>query len=384
MQAFLDGGHDPRSRACSELRLRARVKTNAGQSGQSSPSWPEVRRAGATARSASPTAATRPRCRSQRGDAFTNAPHQGHQADLADRLASVAGEASLTSTTSRAPSGFAGAKEALTSENYQTKKLVPIQEGARSPTTATPDRRIAAARAAEAADRRHRRVPEEGRQGDLHAAAARGQRVAAARRVTTSGARNDAVVDQVVRLFQGPQLQPDRQHVRRTPITRDIRSGRSSRSRAAWTSGRRSRARHRVSRRPARSSWAETNLTDALRRTDRHARGARRQGPVSIAVAVAAKAARHGDGEAPVSSSSATSFADNKNINTLYNRDLFLNSVGWLRQPGELLSIRPRTVRARASTSARSRRQRSSTSVLVIPELLMIIGLAVWWRRSTL
>ena len=79
------------------------------------------------------------------------------------------------------------------------------------------------------------------------------------------------------------------------------------------------------------------------------------------------------------------SFADNKNINTLYNRDLFLNSVGWLGNQEELLSIRPRTVRAsRVEFSEEQATAIFYLSVLVIPELLMIIGLAVWWRRSTL
>jgi ABC-type uncharacterized transport system involved in gliding motility auxiliary subunit len=92
-----------------------------------------------------------------------------------------------------------------------------------------------------------------------------------------------------------------------------------------------------------------------------------------------------GEGEARLVVFGTAAFADNKNINTLYNRDLFLNSVGWLSSQEELLSIRPRTVRAsRVEFSEEQATAIFYLSVLVIPELLMIAGLAVWWRRSTL
>ena len=77
--------------------------------------------------------------------------------------------------------------------------------------------------------------------------------------------------------------------------------------------------------------------------------------------------------------------AENRGIDQFYNRDLFLNSVGWLGNQEELLSLRPRTVRAsRVRFDASEAARIFYLSVLVLPELLLIAGLAVWWRRSSL
>jgi ABC-type uncharacterized transport system involved in gliding motility auxiliary subunit len=77
-------------------------------------------------------------------------------------------------------------------------------------------------------------------------------------------------------------------------------------------------------------------------------------------------------------------FADNQHLEgTYFNHDLFLNTVGWLVGQSDLVSIRPRTMR----TSRVNFSQSEGTiifylSVLIVPELLLIIGLAVWWRRE--
>ena len=77
--------------------------------------------------------------------------------------------------------------------------------------------------------------------------------------------------------------------------------------------------------------------------------------------------------------------ADNRGLGQFYNRDLFLNSVGWLGSQEELLALRPRTVRAsRVSFDASQATRIFYLSVLLLPELLMLAGLAVWWRRSNL
>ena len=77
-------------------------------------------------------------------------------------------------------------------------------------------------------------------------------------------------------------------------------------------------------------------------------------------------------------------FAGNREVEgTYFNRDLFLNTVGWLVGQADLLSIRPRAVRAsRAQFTADQGIVIFYLSVLVIPELLLIAGIAVWWRRE--
>src|SRR5262249_5717041 len=64
------------------------------------------------------------------------------------------------------------------------------------------------------------------------------------------------------------------------------------------------------------------------------------------------------------------------------NADLFLNAVGWLVGQEELVSIRSKSVRAsRAEFSPSQGGQLFYLSVLIIPELMVALGIAVWWRR---
>ena len=75
--------------------------------------------------------------------------------------------------------------------------------------------------------------------------------------------------------------------------------------------------------------------------------------------------------------------ANNQNLGQVYNRDLFLNSVAWLANQDDLVSIRSKTIRA---SRIRFTEGEATTifylSVLVFPEIVLLIGLAVWWRRS--
>jgi len=77
-------------------------------------------------------------------------------------------------------------------------------------------------------------------------------------------------------------------------------------------------------------------------------------------------------------------FASNQFFGQLFNRDLVLNMMGWLGGQDELISIRPRAISAsRAQLTPDESRRIFYLSVLVLPELLLFIGLTVWWRRST-
>jgi ABC-type uncharacterized transport system involved in gliding motility auxiliary subunit len=64
------------------------------------------------------------------------------------------------------------------------------------------------------------------------------------------------------------------------------------------------------------------------------------------------------------------------------NRDLFLNMLNWLSSDEELISIRPKDPEDRPLNM----NQRQSTmmfysSVLMIPLLVVVAGVGVWWRR---
>ncbi len=130
-------------------------------------------------------------------------------------------------------------------------------------------------------------------------------------------------------------------------------------------------------------SWVETDLKNPRPRFDE---GTDKKGPVPIAVAVSAKLKQMGlnkDGEARLVVVGNASFADNRNISQYFNRDFFLNTIAWLGGEEDLVSIRPRTVRAsRAQITPGQTRAIFYLSVLLLPEFLLLTGIGVWWRRS--
>ncbi|OFV90176.1 MAG: hypothetical protein A3J75_00455 [Acidobacteria bacterium RBG_16_68_9] len=201
---------------------------------------------------------------------------------------------------------------------------------------------------------------------------------------------DDVVVDQVLRLFQGPALglEPLAETYGAHDITRDFKGRtifpmtRSVQSEAAGKKG--LQVSELVKTSP--SSWAETDLAGLFERHEARL-DEDQKGPISIAAAVEAQLKEMGeekDGVARLAVFGSAQFADNRNLEgTFYNRDLFLNAVGWLVGQADLLSIRPRTLRAsRVSFSQEEGTIIFYLSVLLVPELLLIAGLAVWWRRE--
>ena len=78
----------------------------------------------------------------------------------------------------------------------------------------------------------------------------------------------------------------------------------------------------------------------------------------------------------------STEFADNQNVTTFFNRDFFVNSADWLTGEENSISIRPRSIRA--SRFRLTEGQFSivfAFAVLLLPELLLIAGIVVWWER---
>jgi ABC-type uncharacterized transport system involved in gliding motility auxiliary subunit len=203
---------------------------------------------------------------------------------------------------------------------------------------------------------------------------------------------NDVVVDQVVRLFQGPALglaplveTYDSSH----EITKELK-GRTlfpmTRSISANAEGKPGIKAVELVKTSA-SSWAEVDIDGIFQRQQATLDGADRKGPVPIAVAVDADLKLMGvpDGkDARIAVFGSTEFADNRNLEgTYFNRDLFLNTVGWLVGESDLLSIRPRAVRAsRVSFTEAEGVAIFYLAVLLMPELLLIAGLSVWWSRE--
>lgn len=201
---------------------------------------------------------------------------------------------------------------------------------------------------------------------------------------------NNVVVDQVVRLFQGPALglQPLVNTYAPHEITRDFKQRTifpMTRSVHADAAGKKGIQATELVKTSA-SSWGETDVESVFQRSQATLDEGDLKGPVPIAVVVNAdlKQVENKEGTTRLAVYGSVEFASNREIEgTYYNRDLFANTVDWLAGQTDLLSIRPRSVRAsRVQFTAEQGTVIFFLSVLIIPELLLIAGIAVWWRRE--
>jgi ABC-type uncharacterized transport system involved in gliding motility auxiliary subunit len=201
-------------------------------------------------------------------------------------------------------------------------------------------------------------------------------------------AGDDIVVDQQIRLFQGPTLGVEpiadtfnnshpitRDFKERTifPLVRSVEPTKSENVDSTWLV------------RTSETSWAEKDVAGIFKAGRASLGPDDKKGPIAVAAAATAQLKKLGvekPGDAKVVAVGTAAFANNRYINIFFNRDFFLNSANWLVGQEEMISIRSRSIRA-------SRVQLTETesaavfylSFLILPEILLIIGLAVWWRR---
>jgi ABC-type uncharacterized transport system involved in gliding motility auxiliary subunit len=134
------------------------------------------------------------------------------------------------------------------------------------------------------------------------------------------------------------------------------------------------------------NAWAETDLENLFQNQTVRLEEADRKGPISLAVATTAnlKDMGAGEGTSRLVVFGNAFFANNQYLGQYFNRDLLLNSINWLVGEEGLVSIRPRTMQAsRVQLTQEQGTLIFYLSVLILPELLLILGLAVWWRRSS-
>lgn len=132
------------------------------------------------------------------------------------------------------------------------------------------------------------------------------------------------------------------------------------------------------------ASWGETNLKGGSARYDE---GADIKGPVALGIAstktvtVDEKEKKRGK-EARVVVIGDSDFATNAYFQQQRNGDLFLNTVSWLAEDEDLISVRPRTQEARSIQLTRA-----SSSILfwvtmvLLPGSALVSGILVWLRR---
>lgn len=142
-------------------------------------------------------------------------------------------------------------------------------------------------------------------------------------------------------------------------------------------------------------SWAETDLKSLMTTGTvalDEAKGDKK-GPVALGSAVSASAAppatppKPGEPDAPkpetrVAVIGDSDFAANGTLGVPGNRDLFMNTIGWLSQQENLISIRPKEPDDRRITvTATQQANIIWLSLLIIPGFVFGTGVFTWWRR---
>jgi len=199
---------------------------------------------------------------------------------------------------------------------------------------------------------------------------------------------NDIVVDQVVRLFEGPALglNPFVQNYGDHPITKDFKQRTMFPMARSLTAEPNLKAGLTVTpiAMTSDTSWAEVDLDTLFRQQKAELTAKDTRGPITVVMAVNGNLEQlgFGKGDARMVVYGSAEFADNQYVTQFFNRDFFINTADWLTGEENSISIRPRSIRA--SRFRLTEGQFSivfAFAVLLLPELLLIAGIVVWWER---
>jgi len=149
------------------------------------------------------------------------------------------------------------------------------------------------------------------------------------------------------------------------------------------------------------ASWAETDLT--LKAPVQFDEGKDKKGPISLgAVATVTVSATPSPSPSPSVAPTASpspeeaapkkegrvavfgdsDFATNTLLSFQGNRDLFMNSVAWLAQDADLISIRPKEPDDQRLVLTRNQQQNMLVlALLLIPGVFVVMGIREWWSR---
>ena len=288
------------------------------------------------------------------------------------------------------PQGYAGAKEALENENYQVKdSLLSTQEKVPADASVL----IVAAPQKSLTEHEVKAIEAYVKNGGrllLMLPTPDNDSVKALVKEWSVEVGDDIVVDQVIRLFAGPSLGTEPiadTYSSNHPITRDFRE------RTIFPMVRSVEAAKSVKEgleaislvKTADTSWAEKDLRGVFNEGRASFGPEDKKGPVSVGVAVTMNLKKLGadkGGDAKLVVLGTADFANNRFINIFFNRDFFLNVTNWLVGQEELISIRPRAIRSsKVQFTEKEGKAVFYLSFLFLPEVLLIIGLTVWWRR---
>ncbi|MBI2265194.1 MAG: Gldg family protein, partial [Armatimonadetes bacterium] len=131
-------------------------------------------------------------------------------------------------------------------------------------------------------------------------------------------------------------------------------------------------------------SWAESNLKQKPLKFDR---GKDIQGPVPIAIAVSLKGqpGKEGEGKSKLVVIGSAGFASNMAARLVANLDFTVNSVNWLAEEKEKISIRPKGKEFdRLLIPTASMSFIFLITVVLVPGVCVAFGGWVWWKRRSL
>lgn len=188
---------------------------------------------------------------------------------------------------------------------------------------------------------------------------------------------NDVIVDNVVKLAEGATLvlQPLVNTFVKHPITEDFKEGIILTT--ANSIIRTANASNKVIELAfsGEKSWAESNLKLIFSDNPKASfETGDKKGPVCIAIASEEKGRIVAIGD--------SDFVSNLNIRQLYNRDFFLNSLNWVIGQEEALSIRASSIQGSTKKISEDELKKIFLfSGLLFPEMIILSGLVMWWRR---
>jgi len=210
---------------------------------------------------------------------------------------------------------------------------------------------------------------------------------------------NDIIIDKLSRLFAGDYLTPIvSKYALNHPITRNFNTASFfpiARSIAPGKSENRKVETIRLAL-TGESSWAETDLDTLRKGSASFDKNEDMRGPIPVAVVSTVeidkekkkenKNKEEGDKLASIHARIVvfgdSDFASNGYLNLSGNRDLFLNTLSWLAEEEDLISIRPKKrENAPVVLSYTQGRIIFWSSVVLLPGVVLVIGVIVFRRR---
>jgi len=210
---------------------------------------------------------------------------------------------------------------------------------------------------------------------------------------------DDVIIDPVSRVLSGDYFTPVINKYTYNPITKDFRIAtflKLARSIDTKTEPGKN-INTRVVARTSESSWAETNLKDLLSgKGAEFNKGVDIKGPVTVMAysrimfrSESSEKQEEGEEEEKEKEGLVLAIGDSDFItNSMYqtqgNKDLFMNSINFLADRGELISVRPKQQESVYITlTAKDGRLAFFISVILMPVIIVLLGLYLSIQRRT-